>query len=260
MDPASAGVQFRLNCIAKIRLISQIDWMYRVASHSYLRVDRLVMALAALTCSAVAGGVSQTRAACDATTLPTKVSELTGADIYKSPRIQGGERLTVFSFPRRLDPLRRRKIVDEDPLYAIALLSDGSRLSFDRNCRGARCVYSGIKIASKASDCWAGLADENATRDRTASNRFILGGDKFISFRNSRAGGSLILHKESGNWETWEEEVLLVGPRPIVGFGVSIVSIHGGIRNIDVIRRERNGSLSLSTYVFMPTASTDTPF
>ena len=219
--------------------------MYRVTSPKFSRAGRVVLAVAALAYSAVAAGVSQTGATCNAIALPTKVSERSSTDTYKSPNIEGGKRVTVFTFQRRSDPLRGRKIIDEDPSYAVALLSDGSKLSFDRDCRGVQCIYSGIKVAPKTTNCWQWLAD-----GKTTTGRFALGQYRFITVRNARDGGHLILQTETGSWEV-SEEPLIIGPNPIVGFGVGVPALHAPYRNIDVIRREKDGSLSLATYSFM---------
>lgn len=220
--------------------------MHFVTSRMSWKTARLLLALTALPASAMSGSASQRATFCNATALTGQVYERTGVDSYKSPNIEGGERLTVFTFPRRLDPLRGRTIVDQDPSYAVALLSDGSKLSFNRDCRGIRCVYLGLKTASKEADCGEWL---HRARDRTASGMFALGRDRFIAVENSRSGGRLVLHTADGS-PLGSVEPLIVGARPIVGFGVSVPAIHGPFRNIDLIRREKGGSLSLSSYVF----------
>lgn len=215
-----------------------------------LSTRHLLAALLALTLPTGLSGASQDGPRCNAKAVPGKVVERGGADTYKSPDIEGGERLTIFSFPRRLDPLRGLKIIDEDPLHAVALLSDGSGLSFDRDCRGVRCVYSGLKVTPRATDCWEWLSDEVAATDRTASGSFALGGDRFIVAENSRRGGRLVLKTGNGPWKERVDETLIVGANPIVGFGVSVSVVDAPLRTIDVIRREKDGSLSLATYVF----------
>lgn len=220
-----------------------------MACAASLATRYLLAALSALTLPTGLSGASQDGPSCNAKPLLGKVVERGGADTYKSPNIEGGERLTIFSFPRRLDPLRGRRIVDQDPLHGVARLSDGSGLSFARDCRGVRCVYSGLKVSPRATDCWEWLSDDNLARGRTASGAFDLGDDRFISVDNSRGAGRLVVRTKTATWETLEEP-LIVGPRSIVGFGVSVSVVDAPLRTIDVIRREKDGSLSLATYVY----------
>ena len=211
--------------------------------------SRLFVGLIACCSSSLALGAPLPES-CQRTAIPGKVFERQNSDIYRSAKIEGGNRLVVFSPSPPVDVLRGRKIVDEEPTIAVALLSDGSALSFDRDCRGVRCVYLGLKVASRATDCWEWLSGEKLARSRNTSGEFVLGAHVSIAVENTRGRGRLLLRTLDVSGQPIVEP-LIVTTRPIVGFGVSVPSIHGGIRNIDVIKREKDGSLSLATYTFV---------
>ena len=187
---------------------------------------------------------------CRMTHVPVKVFERPNSDAYLSPKIEGGKTIVVFNTSPQLDVLRGRAIVDEEPENAVARLSDGSGLAFDRDCRGVKCVYLGLKTTPNATDCWAWLSVENQWRSRNAAGDFVLSDRASIAVENTRSSGRLILRIGNGDWQTTDEP-LIVTARAILGFGVSVPSIHGGIRNIDVVKRERDGSLSLAHYIFV---------
>jgi len=102
---------------------------------------------------------------------------------------------------------------------------------------------------SKAADCGESQSDEGLARNSDAAGIFVLGPNTHIEAENLRRSGSLVIRTADGSL-FGSVEPLIVGARPIVGFGVSVPAIHGPFRNIDVIRREKDGSISLASYVY----------
>lgn len=209
------------------------------------RASRLLLALAILWSSTLAQSAPLPEG-CKLRSVPVDVSERINSDTYHSPKISGGLIATVFSASRSKDVLQGRKIVDEEPTSGLARLSDGSGLSFDRDCRGFYCVYLGLKTTPEATKCWLWLSG-NSARNRNKAGEYVFGDGSKVAIKNTRFKGFLVLRDvDSAGRRT--EVPLIVTTRPIIGFGVSAQALHQPVRNLDIIKRETDGALSLVSY------------
>ena len=221
----------------------------------WLRLFAPVVAICLPT--SVAGSQDVGADPCKVTDHPTAVEERQSADLHRAPTIEGGERGHAFVLRSNRNLLGKRTIIDEEPGYAKAFLSDGSGLTFNRDCRGIKCVYLGLQTVPDA-DCWSdgwysaqprAKADEFVVYDGSHPSGMRIS----IRMENSETGGRLVRHVEvlrGAKVGTVDTEPLIVSARRMLGFGVSPPAIHGGVRNIDVVTREPDGSLALATYTW----------
>lgn len=187
--------------------------------------------------------------ACKTSVIPATVTERATIAPPFSLRIRRTEPQIVFRFRKRDDPLRRTNLAAEDPLMAMALLRDGSVLQFVRDCSGMRCIYSGLRrIAdTSAPACqelvggWPFPMSRRGVVEINPATQLKIG-------TGSRAG-ELSLRQKSARG--WSEEVLLAGDERIIGVGVG-PPLHGQYYDVHVIRRHRDGSISLTAYGLEP--------
>jgi hypothetical protein len=139
--------------------------------------------------------------------------------------------------------LRKQAIVGGDPTVGGVALGDGSGLLFERKCRGNRCLYTGLSRVAWPHTCW------NASYEaRNRAGDLVLAGDRVVIAPKGKGSEIRLVNEDPA--APPKSHLLLETASPIVGLNVSILSIHGGLRTFDVIRREAGGTLVLTTYVF----------
>jgi hypothetical protein len=192
----------------------------------------------------LATGPTDANLECIKTPLDVTVSERPNDDVQRPLAILS-EGTTDWLFrPRgKRDLLGGQTIVGGDPTVGGVTLGNGSGLSFDRDCRGNRCVYTGLSRVAWPHACW-NLSYEARYR----AGDLVLGRNRVVI--RSTGEGSEIRLVNLALAAPAKSLLLLKTASPIVGLNVSILSIHGGLRTFDVIRREAGGTLVLTTYVF----------
>jgi hypothetical protein len=181
---------------------------------------------------------------CTKTPVAVKVSERRNDDVQRpSTILSEGTTDWLFRPRARRDLLRKQAIVGGDPTVGGVTLGDGSGLSFDRDCRGNRCLYTGLSKVAWPHTCW-----NSSYEARNKAGDLVLADNRVVVAR--RGKGSEIRLVNDDRAAPPKSLLLLETASPIVGLNVSILSIHGGLRTFDVIRREAGGTLVLTTYVF----------
>lgn len=181
---------------------------------------------------------------CTKTPLSVTVSERPNNDVQRpSAILSQGTTDWLFRPSTKRDLLRRQAIVGGDPTVGGVSLRDGSGLSFDRDCRGNRCLYTGLSRVARPETCW-NMPYE--ARDRAGD--VVLAGNRVVIAPTGKGSEIRLINADPA--APPKSLLLLETASPIVGLNVSILSIHGGLRTFDVIRREAGGTLVLTTYVF----------
>ena len=181
---------------------------------------------------------------CTKTPLDVKVSERPNDDVQRpSAILSGGTTDWLFRPRAKRDLLRRQAIVGGDPTVGGVTLGDGSGLSFDRDCRGNPCLYTGLSRVTWPHICW-----NMSYESRNRAGDLVLAGDRVVVARKGRGSEIRLVNDDPA--APPKSLLLLETASPIVGLNVSILSIHGGLRTFDVFRREEGGTLVLTTYVF----------
>lgn len=176
--------------------------------------------------------------------LAVTVSERPNDDVQRPTAILSqGTTDWLFRPSAKRDLLRGQRIVGGDPTVGGLTLGDGSGLSFDRDCRGNRCLYTGLSKVAGPKACW-NLPYE--ARDQAGA--LVLAGRKVVITPKGKGSQIRLVNDYSAGPP--KSHLLLETASPIVGLNISILSIHGGLRTFDVIRREAGGTLVLTTYVF----------
>ena len=188
-------------------------------------------------------GASETPTDCIKTPLPVVVSERPNDDLQRPSAILSQGNTDWLFHPRfNRDLLLKQTIVGGAPTVGGVTLRDGSGLSFVRDCVGVRCLYSGLSRTRRADACW------HVSQSRNAAGDLLLASGKLVISQKGK-GSQLRLVKNDAEAPS-KSLLLLETASPIVGLSVSMLSIHGGLRTFDVIRREGRGTLVLTTYVF----------
>ncbi|UUR09019.1 hypothetical protein [Sphingomonas glaciei] len=172
------------------------------------------------------------------------VSERPNNDVQRpSAILSQGTTDWLFRPGPKVDLLRKQAIVGGDPTVGGVTLRDGSGLSFDRDCRGDRCLYTGLSRVARPDACW------NLSYDaRKGDGDLVLGRNRVVVA--PKGEGSEVRLVRNDPAAPPRSLLLLETASPIVGLNVSILSFHGGLRTFDVIRGEAGGTLVLTTYVF----------
>lgn len=202
----------------------------------------LFASLAALLGLAI--GPADAALECIKTPVDVTVSERPNDDVQRPSAILS-EGTTDWLFrPRgKRALLGGQTIVGGDPTVGGVTLGNGSGLSFDRDCRGNRCVYTGLSRVVWPHACW------NVSYEaRNEAGDLVLGRNRVVV--GPKGKGSEIRLVDVDPAAPPKSVLLLETASPIVGLNVSILSIHGGLRTFDVIRREKGETLVLTTYVF----------
>lgn len=175
--------------------------------------------------------------------LAVEVAEQFSTAVIQHPSLSRTEyRDWLFTPARGVDLLGKQRIVAGDPHSGHFWLSDGSSLLFDRDCRGTRCLYSGVQRIEPSVLC---PARDYSSRAANGEPR-IAGGRLTVE---QRGEGSRLLLVAVGEDQAFRPLVLADLPSPVVGLALG-VALHGTWSTLEIFQRERSGRLVLSSLIF----------